>query len=157
MAAYLVAAASCGVAWVRARDNKQVSRLAVILGILHLALFFDIAFDFRWKLYDTLKSQAMADQWYNQRHWPQVGLLAIVWVLLLVWLGAARRRFSSTAGVVLAIGGTLLSIGCWSTEVISLHATDAVLYHRVGPLMIVNFIWMLACLMTAIGILKASD
>jgi heme A synthase len=158
MAAYLVAAALCGVAWVRARRDKPVAtRLAVILGILNMALFFDIAFNWRWKLHDLLQGQAMADQWYNQRHWPQVESLAVLGVLLLVGMGAAGRRFSSTPGVVLAIWGALLSIGAWSTEVISLHATDMVLHYSIGPLMIVNFVWMLACTMTSIGILKASS
>ena len=158
MAAYLVAAALCGVAWVKARRDKPVAtRLAVILGILNMALFFDIAFNWRWKLHDLLQGQAMADQWYNQRHWPQVESLAVLGVLLLVGMGAAGRRFSSTPGVVLAIWGALLSIGAWSTEVISLHATDMVLHYSIGPLMIINFVWMLACTMTSIGILKASS
>ena len=157
MAAYLVAAALCGVAWVRARRDKQIARLTVILGILNMALFFDIVFDWRWKLHDLLEGQAMANHWYNQRHWPQAGSLTVLGVLLLVGMGAAGRRFSSKPGVVLAIWGALLSIGAWSTEVISLHAMDAVLYHRIGPLMTVNFVWMLACTMTSIGILKASS
>lgn len=157
MAAYLVAAALCGVAWVRARRDKQIARLTVILGILNTALFFDIVFDWRWKLHDLLEGQAMANHWYNQRHWPQAGSLTVLGVLLLVGMGAAGRRFSSNPGVVLAIWGALLSIGAWSTEVISLHAMDAVLYHRIGPLMTVNFVWMLACTMTSIGILKASS
>jgi hypothetical protein len=156
MATYLVAASSCGVAWVRVRRDKGRSRLALILGILQTAIFLDIAFDWRWKLYDLLRSRAMANQWYNQRHWPQIGMLALLTALLLIGIGIARRRYPSAAGAVLATEGALLSIGCWSTEVISLHATDALLYHRAGPLMIVNFVWALACTMTVIGIWKAS-
>jgi len=157
MAVYLIAAALCGVAWVRARRDKQVARLAVILGILNLGLFFDIAFNWRWKLHDLLQGQAMADQWYNQRHWPQVESLAVLGGLLLIGIGVVGRRFSSTPGVVFAIWGALLSIGVWSTEVISLHATDMVLHYSIGPLMIINFLWVLACTMTSIGILKASS
>jgi hypothetical protein len=157
MAAYLIATALCGVAWVRARRDKQIARLTGILGILNMALFFDIVFDWRWKLHDLLEGQAMANHWYNQRHWPQAGSLTVLGVLLLVGMGAAGRRFSSNPGVVLAIWGALLSIGAWSTEVISLHAMDAVLYHRIGPLMTVNFVWILGCTMTSIGILKASS
>src|SRR5271166_5451131 len=96
MAVYLIAAALCGVAWVRARRDKQVARLAVILGILNLGLFFDIAFNWRWKLHDLLQGQAMADQWYNQRHWPQVESLAVLGGLLLIGIGVVGRRFSST-------------------------------------------------------------
>jgi hypothetical protein len=154
MAAYLVASLSCGVALVTA-GNKRISRLAAFLGILHAALFFDIAFDWRWKLYGWLQSQVVAQQWYGQRHWPQVGMLVILAALLLVGVIAAWRRFPSPPGAVLALDGSLLSIGCWSTEVISLHATDSILYHRAGPLMIISFVWILACMMTVIGISKA--
>ena len=157
MATYLVAAALCGVAWVRSRRDKPVAtRLAVILGILNMALFFDIAFNWRWKLHDLLQGHAMADQWYNQRHWPQVWSLAVLGIFLLMGIGVVGRRFSN-GGVLLAIGGAVLSIGCWLTEVISLHATDMVLHYGIGPLMIINFVWMLACTMTSIGILKASS
>jgi hypothetical protein len=157
MAAYLIAAALCGVAWVRARRDKQMARLAVILGILNIGLFFDITFNWRWKLHDLLEHQAMADQWYNQRHWPQVLSLAVLGALLLMGIGVVGRRFSSNGSVLVAIAGALLSVGCWLTQVISLHATDMVLHHRIGPLMIINFVWMLACTMTSIGILKASS
>jgi heme A synthase len=156
MVTYLVAAALCGVAWVRTRRDKQLARLAIILGILNIGLFFDIAFNWRWKLHDLLQGQAMADQWYNQRHWPQVWSLAALGIFLLMGIGVAGRRFSN-GGVLLAIGGAVLSIGCWLTEVISLHATDMVLHYGIGPLMIINFVWMLACTMTSIGILKASS
>jgi hypothetical protein len=97
----------------------------------------------------------MADQWYNQRHWPQVWSLAVLGIFLLMGIGVVGRRFSN-GGVLLAIGGAALSIGCWLTEVISLHATDMVLHYGIGPLMMINFVWMLACTMTSIGILKAS-
>lgn len=156
MAAYLLAALSCGVAWVRTWHDRHISRLALLLGILHIAILFDIAFDWRWKLYGLLRAGAMANQWYGYRHWPQVSMLALLSALLLTGMGIARRKYASAAGALLAACGALLSIGCWSTEVISLHATDALLFHRAGPFMTVNFVWALACLMAAIGILKAA-
>jgi hypothetical protein len=155
MAAYLIATASCTVASVKT-GNKRLSRLAAVLGVLHAALFFDITFDWRWKLYDWLRGQAIASQWYELRHWPQVGMLTVLGALLIVGVAGARQWFPSPAGAALALEGSLLSIGCWSTEVISLHATDSILYHRAGPLMIINFVWILACLITVIGILKAA-
>jgi hypothetical protein len=157
MAAYFVASVSCGAACVKAKCDKRMSRLAFILGVLQVILLFDIAFDWRWKLYTLLKSWAIANQWYSQRHWPQVGMLAMVGALQLVGMGAARQRFSASAGAVLAIVGTLLSIACWSTEVISLHRIDGLLYHSIGPFMVINFVWMLACMITVIGISKASN
>jgi hypothetical protein len=47
----------------------------------------------------------------------------------------------------------LLSLVLWCTEVISLHALDHVLYHLLGQWMLVSLVWVLAGLMTSVGIL----
>lgn len=156
MAAYFVAAISCAVASFKA-VSRRISRLAAVLALLHAAWFLDIAFDWRWRLYSALQGRAVAQRWYDQRHGPQEAMLAILAVLLLAGVIAARRHFPSPPGAAMALEGSLLSIGCWATEIISLHATDAVLYLRAGPLMIINFVWILACLVTAAGILRAAS
>ncbi len=154
MASYLIASVACGLTAVRT-VNPRISRLAVVLGLIQAVLLLDIAFDWRWRLYDWLKDQAVAQRWYEQRHWPQVVVLATLAAALAAGMAAARRRFRSLTGAAVAVEGTLLSIGCWMVEVISLHATDSILYHHVGPLMIVSFVWLLTCAMTIAGILKA--
>lgn len=154
MAAYLIATLACAAMAVRSAD-KRVIRLASILCTLDLALLLDMAFDWRWKLYFSLKGRALSHNWYNERSEPQIAALVIIAAIMLVaaaWLG---RRFAPIRGAPLAICGALLSVGCWLTEVVSLHATDAVLYHHSGPLMVVSFAWMLASAMTAAGILMA--
>ena len=155
MAAYFVALVSCGAASVWA-VSQRISRLAAFLAILHAALFLDIAFDWRWSLYGWLKGGAIEHHWYDQRHWPQVAMLGILVVLLFSGIIFAWRRFRASAGVALAFSGALLSIACWATEIISLHGMDAILYYRVGPLMVISFVWMSACLITTFGILRAA-
>jgi hypothetical protein len=154
MASYFIASVACGLTAVRT-VNPRISRLAALLGLIQAVSLLDIAFDWRWRLYDWLRSQAEAHHWYEQRHWPQVFVLATLGAALAAGMAAARRRFRSLPGAVLAVEGTLLSIGCWLVEVISLHATDSILYHHVGPLMIISFVWLLTCAMTIAGILKA--
>lgn len=154
MAAYLVASLSCAAVAALA-TGRRVTRLAAVLCVLDLALLFDIAVDWRWKLYERLRRDAVSLHWYDQRSGPQMAALGCIAVALLiagVWLG---RRFASVRGAVLAIYGALLSIGCWLTEVVSLHAIDAMLYRRIASLMVVSFVWMLASLLTAVGILMA--
>jgi len=150
---YLVASCACGVVAARTL-NSRITRLAAVLGLIHAALLLDIAFDWRWRLYDWLRREAVARHWYEHRHWPQVIVLAILAAALAAGMGAARRRFRSLPGAALAVDGTLLSLGCWMMEVISLHATDSVLYHHAGPLMIISFVWLLACAMVVAGILR---
>jgi hypothetical protein len=161
MTVYLIAVASCGVAWLRTRGGaphgSNIARLAAIFGILDVALLCDIAFDWRWKLYDALKVEAMAHRLYDQRHGPQLVMLMILGAAFLIVSIAGLRRLRTTRGAVLALEGALLSAGCWCMEIISLHSTDSVLYHRVGPLMVINFVWLPAAMMTTIGILRGSS
>jgi hypothetical protein len=154
MAAYLIAAASCGMTAVIAA-GKRVPRLAAVLCALDLTLFFDITFDLRWKLYALIKGDAVRHGVYSERSGPQVLALMAVAIGVLVAVAWLSRRFASIRGAPLAICGGLLSIGCWFTEIISLHAVDAILYHNAGPLMVVSFVWMLACAMTIAGIVMA--
>lgn len=154
MAAYLIAAVACASAAVRTAD-KRIVRLAGVLCALYTMLLLDIAFDWRWKLYDWLRSEAVSFRWYDQRSEPQIAALVAIGVAVLAAATSLGRRFAFARGAPLAICGGLLSIGCWLTEVVSLHASDAVLYRHVGPLLSVSFLWMLACAMTAAGILIA--
>ena len=155
MAAYLIASAACAIGAARAADSR-IRRLAAVLCILDIGLLLDIAFNWRWKLYNSLKGDAVNHPWYNQRSGPQMVVLLALAVALIVSAAWLSRRFASARGAPLAICGALLSIGCWLTEVISLHATDAILYRHIGPLMIISFVWILGCAMTAAGIAMAS-
>jgi hypothetical protein len=47
----------------------------------------------------------------------------------------------------------LLSLVLWCIEVVSLHAVDHVLYHLLGPWMLVSLVWVFAGLATSVGIL----
>jgi hypothetical protein len=76
-------------------------------------------------------------------------------VLLLLALRAVRRFFRDRA-IALAVSGTLFSLVLWFIEVISLHQVDHVLYYRIGPIMAVGLLWILACLMTSTGMLISS-
>jgi hypothetical protein len=156
MAVYLVAAASCAATAVRTA-NPRLSRLAALLGLIQAVLLLDIAFDWRWRLYDWLRGEAVAWHWYEERHWPQVVMLVLLAAALISAVIAARRRARSFPGAALAVEGTLLSVGCWMIEVISLHATDSLLYHHVGPLMVISLVWLLACAMVTAGILRAGS
>jgi len=154
MAVYLAASASCAVTAVRSA-NPRLSRLAALLGLLHAVLLLDIAFDWRWRLYDWFKSEAVSYHWYEERHWPQVVMLALLAATLAAGVTAARRQLRSLPGAALAVEGTLISVGCWLMEIISLHATDSILYHHIGRLMIISFVWLLGCGMVTVGMFRA--
>jgi hypothetical protein len=97
----------------------------------------------------------LARRWneYEIRRSPQLIAMAILAVLLLVGLISALRILRGRTGALLAVSGVLLSLVLWCTEVVSLHAVDHVLYHLLGPWMVVSLVWVFAGLMTSVGIL----
>jgi hypothetical protein len=156
MAAYLIASVACAATAVRAAD-RRASRLAAALCALDVVLLLDMGFNWRWKLNEWLRTGAISHHWYSERSGPQVAVLVCIGAVLVSAGVTLSRRFLSVRGATLAISGALLSIGCWLTEVVSLHQTDAVLFHRAGPLMVVSFVWMIACAMTAVGMWAAGS
>jgi hypothetical protein len=154
MVSYLIASVSCAFTALRG-TGRRITRLAVVLGILDFALLLDIAFNWRWKFYGWLRSGAESHHWYDQRTGVQILALIVLAAFLLFAAFRLRRAFASIRGATLAICGGLLSIGCWMTEVISLHTIDALLYLSAGPLLAVTFVWILASAMTTAGILIA--
>jgi hypothetical protein len=92
---------------------------------------------------------------YELRKEPQIIAVFILAALLLLGLLAVRRFFRGR-GTALAVSGVVLSLVLWCTEVVSLHDVDHVLYHRLGQIMPVSLLWIVACLMTSIGILFVS-
>ena len=151
--AYGVAMVCCGLAWARTRRLRTNSQLAALLTAIEGALVLDMVFNWRWMIHQQLMDLAQHRNEYEIRRSPQVITIAILAVLLLVGLLAALRFLRGRAGALLAVSGVLLSLVLWCTEVISLHAMDHVLYHPLGPWMIVCLVWVLAGLMTSVGIL----
>jgi hypothetical protein len=150
--AYGTATICCGIAWMRTKRRRQDGRLAVLLMLIESVLLLDIAFNWRWVLHQLVMDFAQRRHEYELRKEPQfiaVGILAAVLLLGLLVV----RRFFRGRGTALAISGMVLSLILWCTEVVSLHEVDHVLYHRLGPIMAVSLLWILACLMTSIGML----
>jgi hypothetical protein len=156
MAAYATAATSCGFAWIRAKHRGKDWRLAALLTLIEITLLLDIAFDWRWMLHAFVGDVARRRHEYELRHDPQFIALIILAALLSLGLLATQRFFRGKVGARLAVSGILLSVVVWCVEVVSLHAVDHILYHLIGKWMVVSALWILACLMTSIGMLSVS-
>lgn len=150
--AYGTATVCCGIAWLKAKNRRQDGRLAGLLMLIESVLLLDIAFNWRWMLHQLVMDFAERRREYGLRKEPQIIAVVILAAVLLLGLLAVRRFFRGR-GTVLAISGVLLSLVLWCTEVVSLHEVDHVLYYRLGQIMAVSLLWIVACLMTAMGIL----
>jgi hypothetical protein len=153
IAAYLVATACCCIAWARTRHLLNVSRLAAFLAAVEAALLLDMVFNLRWWIHQQLMDLAQQRQEYEMRRSPQLIAIVILAVLLMLGVVSALRILRARPGALLAVSGVLLSLALWCTEVVSLHAVDHILYHLLGPWMLVSLVWVLAALMTSVGIL----
>jgi len=151
MASHLVAGVACGVVWAR---SGRAPRLALVLGLLELFLLLDAAFNWRWQIHGRLVSAAMARHLYGGRKLPQELVLGLLLGAVAAAMIFVFRRYRGRPGACVAVCGALISAAFWLIEVISLHQTDAVLEHSVGPIMRIALVWIVSTLMTAIGILR---
>jgi hypothetical protein len=156
LAAYGTAATCCAITWIRTKARHGASQLAAAFTFIESALLLDMVFNLRWKLHQFLMDFAMQKHEYDLRRLPQVIVLTLLGGLLLFGLLAARRLFRDRVGARLAVSGILLSVILWCVEVVSLHAVDHILYYSIGHWMVVSALWILACLMTSIGMLMVS-
>jgi hypothetical protein len=151
--AYLFAATCCGIVWARGCRTPRLSRFAAVLTVLEVGLFLDMAFSVRWQLHDVLESEAIRENLYAQRVGPQLAALGLLGAAAAAGMGLAFQRLRGRTGATVAACGAILSLSCWCAEVISLHATDTVLYQTVDGVMLVSLCWIAFSLMTGLGIL----
>jgi len=156
IAAYATAAACCAIAWRRTERRPREFPFAMVLTLVESLLLLDLIFNWRWMLHQVFMDLALSAHEYDVRRIPQRIVVTILLVLLVVGLLAVRRLPGGRPGASLAVSGALLSLILWCVEVVSLHQVDHILYQSLGPVMAVSLLWILACLMTSIGILLDS-
>jgi hypothetical protein len=156
MAAYGVAATSCGIVWARASGVRNVRKIAAWLTAIESVLLLDMIVDGRWVLHQLFVNIAQNQHEYGLRGLPQVILVTFLLAILFVSVYFSLRLLRAKIGALLAVSGALLSLITWCIEVVSLHQIDTLLYHQVWRFMVVSFIWIAGCLMTSAGILFES-
>ncbi len=95
----------------------------------------------------------MEQHLYGERKSPQELILAVLFAITIAAIVVTLRYWRGRPGACLSICGALISAAFWVVEVISLHATDAILQHALGPIMLVAVVWIVSSSMIAVGIL----
>jgi len=153
IASHLVAAAACGAAWARGVRSDRAIRLPFSIGLLELFLVLDAAFNWRWIVHGYFANAAMEQHLYGERKLPQELLLALLCAITMVAIVVMFQYFRGRPGACLTTCGALISVAFWAIEVISLHASDAILQHGLGPVMLVALAWTVSSSLVVIGIL----
>ncbi|MBJ6122756.1 hypothetical protein [Sphingomonas mollis] len=115
-----------------------------LLAIFYAVLCGEIVAGIRHTLLRTMGGIFGLGSYYMDRRPVQLAALAIL-IGLAVWLAwrtmrtAARRPGARPARIV-----ALVAAGLFAAEIVSLHQVDAVMYRRIGPVMLIGWLW-LAC------------
>jgi hypothetical protein len=127
--------------------------LLPVLGVLELFLVLDAAFNWRWVVHGFLINAAVGQHLYGKRKLPQELVLELLIGMMVAAVVLTLRYFRERPGACLSICGALISVAFWAIEVISLHATDTILQHTLGPIMLVALVWIVSSSIIAVGIL----
>jgi len=152
LAAYTASLLACTWRWVTYRERDVSRRLYAVLAGVQLCLLLDMAFDWRWKLHDLGVRVTTGLGVYGLRKTPQLLALAVLFLTLALFSILIFSKFRRRFGVALALTSTLLSVGIWCVECVSLHYLDEVLYRVVGVGMMVSLVWAGLSLVTCLGI-----
>lgn len=123
-----------------------------LLAVFHGVLFLEILLGLRHQIHALAGRGLMAEALYGERRPMQIALLAgmLAAGVLILWLAGRQKHLPAKVGMLSS--GLLAAL--FVVEVISLHAIDAVLYRRIGPLMVIGFLWVALCGITALAALS---
>lgn len=154
LSSFGIALLCSGSAWLRLlRHARSGVWFTTLLMLAEGFFFLDMIYEWRWFLHDSLQHNFEVRGLYGQRHWFQITCLVLLGLLLVFGFRVMLRKLRGRPGARLAACGLFLSVGCWCVEVISLHATDHVLYSVGNGMMTVAYLWVLTALLVGIGAL----
>jgi hypothetical protein len=151
LTAYGASLLACLARWVSCRKSRVAGRPFALLSAAQLFLLLDMAFDWRWKLHGFWMQEAAALGVYDQRRLPQAMALGLLLLASAIGCFAILARFRIRPGLTIAVMGTLLSLGLWCCECISLHMLDQIFYRLVRGVMLVSLLWAALALVTCFG------
>jgi hypothetical protein len=137
MTGFAVAALLC------ARAARHGSPNWWILAGLNALLVVEIVAGWRYRIHDFANALLLNQGLYEARRPWQVAMILVAVVALLSAGLVVRSRIQSAALASAALG-LCFGISIFVMEAISLHAVDALLYHRLGPVLVLAFLWVAA-------------
>lgn len=151
IAGFATAAAACALA---ARGGRRIWR---VLAIVQAAFCLEIVFSTRHRVHNLVDAALREHDWYAGRTPWQLGILVIVaGVLAACTLFAWRLARGGGAPAAVAIAASLTVFALLTIEAVSLHAVDAWMYARIGPLLAVVVGWVAASLVVTVAALVAA-
>ena len=114
-----------------------------VLAALNALLVVEIVTGLRYRIHDLVNARLRAQGLYESRTLGQVILIAAALVVLLAVRFKVRTQVGSPS-FHSALTGACFAVSIFLIEAISLHDVDALLYHPVGPVLAIAFLWLAA-------------
>jgi hypothetical protein len=149
----LVAFASATIACIFAKRNSQnEGRAWIALAIANAAFFMEIFFGTRLQLHDIAVSRLLSVRLYADRTNLQYVLIIVsggiplLAALLLLFFRPLRKP-----RLIIATIASFSVLTLFAIEAISLHRIDAIFYQEIGSVLLVGWLWCIACLATVLS------
>jgi hypothetical protein len=151
----LIAFASATIACLFAtKTNPNENRTWIALAIANVAFFIEILVGTRHRLHDIAVSLLLSVGLYAGRADLQYGLIfastAIPLLAGLLFLFVRRLR---KRRLIVATIASFSVLTLFAIEAISLHRIDEIFYQEVGSVLLIGWLWCVACLATVLSAL----
>lgn len=137
-------------------DPQHGLGLWMTLLICQVLLLIELQMSLRFDAGSFIRDIVRDMNLYEDRRQLQAMAFAVVALPMaaiystVLWL--VRKRGMA---VLLAVCGTLWSVSLFSLPLISLHAIDQIMYHYIGPVMLIGICWAIGAAITLVGGIKA--
>jgi len=123
-------------------------RVHLVCGLIYMILLVDVLFNFRHQLHGWVNAWMKTNQTYADRQPRQLVILAIILLGVCGSIAILRRVHPMDRLTWLIVAMTLGVSALFLLELVSLHAIDALLYRRVGPVLVIGVLWIFCALVT---------
>jgi hypothetical protein len=155
---FAAATIACSIAaWRSGSRDASTWRLLALINCLFLMETFS---GLRYDIHNRVKAMLTAEDLYSQIHGRTqeiinilIAIIALIFAtLLLFW----RQVAGGAARVAVSI--TIVVVGLFAIETVSLHELRAVIYQPIGPVVMIGWLWAIAaagiCL-AAVGVTRS--
>jgi hypothetical protein len=149
--AFIPAALASAAAFGATRTSRRRERRTwAVFAVIYALLSIEILMNLRHRVDQAIGDGLRAAGVYPERRPAQAAAVVIA-----IILGALATRFivrlAPTTRLSIASGATAALLLLFMVESISLHAVDGILYRRIGPVMLIAWLW-LACGWTTVAV-----
>jgi hypothetical protein len=149
----LAAFASATIACIFAiRNRPSEARAWIVLAIVNAVFFAEILFGIRHHLHEIAVSLLLSVGLYASRTDLQYGLIvasAAIPIGAALLLSLIRRLRKPRPIIATFASFSVLSL--FAVEAISLHRIDEIFYQEIGPVLLIGWLWCVACAATVLS------